>query len=186
RRDARPSSCRRRCRRRRAARRSRTSASRHRGVRPGPRWERCRGGRGSWGGSVAGRPWTPGRCRTPRHGLCCPPLDSQNRRRTTMSSLPDVSALADQAEQHARAGRPELAARLYQQVLSRAPDHARALSWFAMQAYGRGDLDRALELIEQACRGQPKLALAEANRALLLQARGDLEGAVAALLAALE
>jgi len=103
-----------------------------------------------------------------------------------MSSLPDVSALADQAEQHARAGRPELAARLYQQVLSRAPDHARALSWFAMQAYGRGDLDRALELIEQACRGQPKLALAEANRALLLQARGDLEGAVAALLAALE
>src|SRR5690606_13777525 len=42
------------------------------------------------------------------------------------------------------------------------------------------------ELAERACRGQPRLALAEANRALVLRARGDLDGALQALLAALE
>lgn len=103
-----------------------------------------------------------------------------------MSSTPELSAIADQAEQFARAGRPDMASRLYEQVLARMPGHARALSWFAMQAFGRGDLDRALDLIEQACRGEPRLALAEANRARVLQARGDQEGALQALLAALE
>jgi aspartyl/asparaginyl beta-hydroxylase (cupin superfamily) len=103
-----------------------------------------------------------------------------------MSSTPDISAIAEQAEQLARGGRPDMAARLFEQVLARDPAHARALSWFAMQAYGRGELDRALELIGQASRGEPKLALVEANRALVLQARGDLEGALGALLSALE
>lgn len=103
-----------------------------------------------------------------------------------MSSTPEISAIAEQADQFARGGRPDLASRLYEQVLARMPDHSRALSWFAMQALARGELDRALALAEQACRGEPRLALAEANRAQVLQARGDQQGAVQALLAALE
>lgn len=107
-----------------------------------------------------------------------------------MSSQPPhlpghLQADADQAERLAQQGQFEPAARLFQRVLAQAPDYSRALSFLAMRAYAEGDLAAARRWIDQATQGQPRLALIEANRALVLQAQGEAPAALAALEAAL-
>ncbi|MBB5015119.1 aspartyl/asparaginyl beta-hydroxylase domain-containing protein [Rehaibacterium terrae] len=105
---------------------------------------------------------------------------------TTAPALPaSVQAEAEQAERLAQQGQTAAAARLYERVLAVVPDYSRALSFFAMQAYLAGDLPRARDWIERASRGQPRVALIEANRALILRAMGDADGALAAFEAAL-
>lgn len=92
---------------------------------------------------------------------------------------------AEQAERFAQLGQFEAATRAYQRVLAHVPDYSRALNFLAMRAYAAGDLDMARHWIDQAVQGHPKLALTEANRALVLQAQGDADGSLAALEAAL-
>jgi tetratricopeptide (TPR) repeat protein len=98
---------------------------------------------------------------------------------------PAVQAQADEAERLAQAGHGEAATRLYQRVLQLAPGHARALSFLAMRAFADGQLAEARRLIEAASAGHPKLALVEANRALILRELGEPEAALEALQAAL-
>lgn len=104
----------------------------------------------------------------------------------TRPSPHQAAALAHEAERLARTGQADAAAVRYQRLLELVPDHARALAFLAMQAYDRGALDEAQQLIDRAAAGQPRIAIVQANRATILRARGDNEGALAALLDALE
>lgn len=96
-----------------------------------------------------------------------------------------VRADAEQAERLLQQGQTGAAAQLYQRVLAQAPDHANALNFFAMRAYAEGQLQQAQQWIDRAVQGQPRRALIEANRALILLAQGDSVAALAALEAAL-
>lgn len=105
---------------------------------------------------------------------------------TPPTALPAaLQAQVDEAERLAQGGHVDAAGRLFQRVLQQVPDHARALSFFAMRAFAEGALDEARRLIEAASAGQPKPALVEANRALILRELGDSDAALEALESAL-
>jgi len=97
-----------------------------------------------------------------------------------------LQAEADQAERLAQQGQVEAATYLFQRVLEQAPDYSIAQNFMAMRAYANGDLAKARHWIDTAVLGQPRLALIEANRALILLAQGDPITALSALEAALE
>jgi aspartate beta-hydroxylase len=99
---------------------------------------------------------------------------------------PAVHALADEAERLARAGQLEAAAAAFARVREAAPQHARALAFFAMRAFAGGQLAEARRLIDAAVAGWPRTALVQAQRGSILLAAGEPEAALAALLAALE
>ena len=99
---------------------------------------------------------------------------------------PPLQALASEAERCAAQGQGDAAERLFRQVLDSAPEYSRALSFLAMRAFAAGRLEEAAGLIQRACAGSPRLALIEANRSLILQELGDVEGALSALDAALK
>lgn len=89
-----------------------------------------------------------------------------------------ASALAAEAERLARAGQAQAAARLWDQVLALAPDHAGALNHLGAQALARGDVAGARELLQRATRGQPRIAIAHANLARALHAQGETDAAL--------
>ena len=101
-------------------------------------------------------------------------------------ALPDaLQALADQAEHYLRLGQFDAAAQAFERLRLAAPDHSRALAFFAMHAHRQGDLASARELIDRAAAGHPRSALVQAQRATILLAGGERETALAALLDAL-
>ena len=67
------------------------------------------------------------------------------------------------AERHQAAGELQDAERLLRKILSAAPDHPPALHLLGVIAQGAGKTDLAIQLIEQAIRGDGKMALYHAN-----------------------
>lgn len=94
---------------------------------------------------------------------------------------PRAAALAGEAERLARAGHAQAAARLWDQVLALAPDHAGALNHLGAQALAGGDVATAAALLARAVAGQPRTALAHANLARVRLAQGDTAAALAEL-----
>lgn len=92
-----------------------------------------------------------------------------------------LAALAAEADRLARHGQANAAARLWDQVLAKAPGHPGALNFHGAAALARGDVAEARRLLSQAVRGQPPMAIAHANFARVLQAEGDMPGALAEL-----
>jgi len=99
---------------------------------------------------------------------------------------PALRAQAAEAERLAQSGHVGAAAQLHQRVLAACPGYSRSLSFLALQALQDNNLAEARRLIDLAAAGEPKIALVEANRALILREQGDLEGALEALQSAIE
>ena len=91
---------------------------------------------------------------------------------------PKADALAAEADRLARSGQAQASARLWDQVLALSPGHAGALNHLGAQALARGDHAQAHALLLQATQGQPPLAIAHANLARVLRARGETDGAL--------
>ncbi|ODS61879.1 MAG: hypothetical protein ABS41_11640 [Arenimonas sp. SCN 70-307] len=102
-----------------------------------------------------------------------------------MTHTPQIQAMAAEAERLAQSGQAEHAARRYREVLAAAPDHGPAAHFLAMQSFWAGRLEDARRLIEQACAGQPRAAVFEANRGRILAALGNAGGTIEAYEAAL-
>ena len=100
---------------------------------------------------------------------------------TTPAANPRVAPLAAEAERLARAGQRQSAARLWDQVLALAPEHAGALTHLGAQALAAGDVAGADALLSRAVRGTPATALAHANLARVRLAQDDTGGALAEL-----
>lgn len=94
---------------------------------------------------------------------------------------PKAAALAAEADRLGRAGQRHAAARLWEQVLALAPEHAGALNHAGAQALAGGDLAAADALLARAVQAQPPLAIAHANLARVRLAQGDPQGALAEL-----
>lgn len=92
-----------------------------------------------------------------------------------------IDALAAEAERLGRQGQAGTSARLWEQVLAKAPQHSGALNHLGTRALAGGDLAQARPLLEAATRGQPPLAIAHANLARVLAQMGDPEAALASL-----
>lgn len=107
-----------------------------------------------------------------------------------MSSTPlPLSALdaeAAHANRLAQSGQVQAAVAIFESLLARQPDYSRALAFFASRALQSGQLDQALDWITRACEGTPRLALCEALRGQVLDARGDAQAALSAYESALE
>ncbi len=98
-----------------------------------------------------------------------------------MSADPRVAQLRHAALNAAAGGRPDEAARLWQQVLALVPEQPDALHFMGQQAMNRGDQRGGALLLERAARGAPKDALIHLNLALAKRATGDAAGEMAAL-----
>jgi aspartate beta-hydroxylase len=97
-----------------------------------------------------------------------------------------LNVLIETARRSARAGRPDEAARAWEQVRASVPDHPEALFFFGQRSLTQGDLRSAVEWLGRAARAAPNdalipLGLANAHRAL-----GDRQAEMAALEAALK
>lgn len=86
---------------------------------------------------------------------------------------PRVAALAAEAERLSRQGQAQASARLWDQVLALAPEHAGALTFLGAQALAGGDTASATRLLQRAVRGSPPLAMAHAQLARVHRASGD-------------
>jgi aspartate beta-hydroxylase len=94
-------------------------------------------------------------------------------------------ALAEAAQEAMRAGRAGDAARLWEQLLATAPDHALALFHLGQHALLRKDTSRARELLERAGRAAPKEPAVPLNLSFVHRTTGDAAAEMAALTAAL-
>ncbi len=81
------------------------------------------------------------------------------------------------ARELARQGRDDEAERLYSKLLDATPDQVEALNFLALFAMRRGQIARALELLERAASGHPTNLATLTNLGSVRQAAGDLEGA---------
>jgi aspartate beta-hydroxylase len=96
-----------------------------------------------------------------------------------------VRGVSDAAQEAMRAGRPDEAARLWEQVLGIAPEHPQALFRLGQLALMRKDLSRAREFLERAARlapGEPAIPL---NLSFVFRATGDQAQEMSALASAL-
>jgi aspartyl/asparaginyl beta-hydroxylase (cupin superfamily) len=93
--------------------------------------------------------------------------------------------LMNAAQDAMRAGRAADAARLWEQVLVVAPDHARALFHLGQHALMRKDYGLARERLERAGRAAPQDPAIPLNLSFLFRATGDAERELMALTAAL-
>lgn len=100
-------------------------------------------------------------------------------------AAPDTQTLLDEAMAAHRDGAVEIAAQLYQRVLSEAPDHAQALRLAGALARDQGDASSARSLLDRACAAAPEDAAPLNELALACFALGDLGAAENALRAAL-
>ncbi|WP_374603638.1 aspartyl/asparaginyl beta-hydroxylase domain-containing protein [Arenimonas sp.] len=103
-----------------------------------------------------------------------------------MNNPVQIQSMAAEAERLAQAGQNDAAARLYREVLAQAPAHAQSAHFLAMHSFAAGRLADARRYIEQACAGQPRAAVVEANRARILLQLRERDAALAAWEAALE
>jgi tetratricopeptide (TPR) repeat protein len=85
-----------------------------------------------------------------------------------------------QALAYHRAGRLELAASLYRQVLAAQPRHADSLHLLGLIAYSTGQLEEAARLIAEATKQESAKALYQFNLGVVLEKLGKLDDAVAA------
>jgi aspartyl/asparaginyl beta-hydroxylase (cupin superfamily)/Tfp pilus assembly protein PilF len=99
---------------------------------------------------------------------------------------PRTAALAAEADRLSRQGQAQASARLWDQVLALAPEHAGALNFLGAQALARGEVTQARGLLERAVRGTPKLAIAHAHLARVFRALDDDAAALRELDAALK
>ncbi len=97
----------------------------------------------------------------------------------------DIPAVLRQAFALHEAGRLPEALGLYRQILTVQPDHADALNHAGIAAFQLGDAADAVDLLRAASL-LPGNAEPHNNRGTVLQASGDLDGAVAAYRRALE
>src|SRR5579871_4053272 len=96
-----------------------------------------------------------------------------------------VRGLVEQAGAMMRAGRPDDAGRLWQEVLAASPGHPQALFHLGQQALMGKDYARARSLLERAAAAAPKEPAIPLNLAFVHRATGDAAAEMAALTAAL-
>jgi aspartyl/asparaginyl beta-hydroxylase (cupin superfamily) len=96
-----------------------------------------------------------------------------------------VNAVAERAGEAMRAGRPDDAARLWEQVLTLAPGHPQALFHLGQHALLRREPQRARELLERACLAAPREPSIPLNLSFVFRATGEKDSEMAALTAAL-
>ncbi|MGH6877406.1 MAG: aspartyl/asparaginyl beta-hydroxylase domain-containing protein [Rhizomicrobium sp.] len=89
------------------------------------------------------------------------------------------------AREAMRAGRPEEAALLWEQILAASPDHPQALYHLGQHALMRGDPARARKLLERAQRAAPKDPSIPLNLSFVFRATGERSAEMSALTAAL-
>ncbi|MGA7180653.1 MAG: tetratricopeptide repeat protein [Thiobacillaceae bacterium] len=92
-----------------------------------------------------------------------------------------VAASADfnVAFRYHQGGALDAAAAAYQKVLSAIPNHFDALHMLGVIEFNRRNLDRSVELLEQAIRIKPDVAVAHMNYGNTLRARGRIQDAIA-------
>ena len=106
----------------------------------------------------------------------------------TGSAVPDerVRLLAERAGTHAQRGELPEARRLYEELLSVAPDHPEAVSFLAVAALQAGDAGRAVALLEHAAAAHPVDAALHKNLGLAYRAARAPDRAVHAFREALK
>lgn len=97
-----------------------------------------------------------------------------------------LNGLVDAARRAARAGRPDEAARAWDQVRAAAPTHPEALFFFGRRAMAAGDVNGAIQFLTRAAEAAPKDALIPLSLAHAYRALGNSEREQAALDAALK
>ncbi|HEX4078505.1 MAG TPA: aspartyl/asparaginyl beta-hydroxylase domain-containing protein [Rhizomicrobium sp.] len=102
-----------------------------------------------------------------------------------MSNGVSARGLAERAQAAMRAGRPDEAARLWEQILATTPGHAQALFHLGQHALLRNDPARARVLLERAARAAPKEPAIPLNLSFVFRATGDGAAEMSALVAAL-
>ena len=90
------------------------------------------------------------------------------------------------AQSHHHAGRLAEAERIYGEILSEDPRHARALHFLGVVKLQEGDADAAVELIGKAVAVKPNYAEAYCNLGVALKDQGKLAEAKSALNKTLE
>jgi aspartate beta-hydroxylase len=97
-----------------------------------------------------------------------------------------INGLVQTAQQFMRAGRPDDAARTWDQVRALAPSHPQALFFLGQHALMRNrNAPLAVELFQRAAAADPKSAVIPLNLSFAYRALGDAENEMAALLRAL-
>ena len=94
------------------------------------------------------------------------------------ASLPLAEALQAATQLH-QAGRPRLAAEIYQRILNIQPEHADALHLLGLTAHQIGEHARALGLIGQAIRLKPSAGIFYNHLGKVQRALGQIEAAMA-------
>ncbi len=97
-----------------------------------------------------------------------------------------MSAQLKRASALAQAGRFAEAARIYREVLARAPEHAEAAHFLGVCLVRSGNRNEGLPLLERSLRLAPANAMYRVNYGLLLAEAGDVAGAASQLEAALQ
>ena len=86
-----------------------------------------------------------------------------------------IQQALDLALQHHGAGRLREAEQLYRQILSRQPNHARAMHLLGLIANQAGQRDVALDLIRRSIALDPNLVEAHVNLGVILKNMGRLD-----------
>jgi aspartate beta-hydroxylase len=106
----------------------------------------------------------------------------------TGSAAPDERQrlLGERASEHARRGEFPQARRLYEELLSAAPDHPEAVSFLAVAALQAGDAGHAVAMLERAAAAHPADAMLHKNLGLAYRAVRASDRAVIAFKEALK
>lgn len=96
----------------------------------------------------------------------------------TANTLRQVKTLAQSAGALVRSGNFGDAENIYLKILELAPFHGAALSFFAQSAYEKGDMDKALALMDKAIQGNARNPRHYQNRAEIYKSMGRLEDAI--------
>ncbi len=103
--------------------------------------------------------------------------------------MADVSLTIEQAfelaREHHRAGRLDVAATIYQRILTTAPGHGKTLHYLGILASQTGQLEKATELLSKAAAAVPHDAAVHHDLGEMHRVSGRLEAAAAALQRAL-
>ncbi len=99
---------------------------------------------------------------------------------------PGIRDLFQRADQLARAGNRTAAAKLFEQILERRPQHLAALTFLSMTALDACAYERSVKLMERAAEVESDNAVLQQNLGLILRKSGEPEKALAALDRAIE
>lgn len=101
------------------------------------------------------------------------------------AASPMLEETVRHAQQAMAAGRPDEAARLWQQVLALSPEHPLALLHLGQIALQGKNIPAAREFLERAIKAAPQNPVVPLNLSYVFRALGDAEGEMAALIRAL-